>query len=155
MKQYINRDWLYTMYITNNLSQQNIAKLCGVNQSLIHRHLVRFNIPTRKFCGRAGKYCSRWKGGRYKNTQGYILILQKGHLRTNESIHYVPEQILVAEKYLNRYLTKQETIHHINKIKDDNRLENLYLFSNESEHQRYHRNLYLNKIKPITKSNLL
>ncbi len=154
MKQYENRNWLYTMYIENNLSQKSIAKLCDVNQTIIHRRLVRFDIPRRKFCGRAGKYSANWKGGTYKSTQGYIYVLQKGHPRAWKTRPYVPKQILVAEKCLNRYLTKQEAIHHINEIKDDNRLENLYLFPNEAEHQRYHRNLHLKKIKPITKSNL-
>ncbi|MBU1880828.1 HNH endonuclease, partial [bacterium] len=34
---------------------------------------------------------------------------------------------LIAEKILNRYLLKTEVIHHINKIRNDNRPENLYL----------------------------
>jgi hypothetical protein len=152
MKLYTNNDWLYKMYITNDLSQQSIAKICGVNQSLIHKYLIRFNIPCRKFCGRPGIHCHLWRGGKYKTTQGYIYILNRNHLRAIKN--YVPEQILIVEKYLNRLLTKQEAVHHINEIKDDNRIENLYLFLNESEHQRYHQNLRKGNVLPITKSNL-
>jgi len=154
MKQYENRNWLYTMYIEKNLSQKSIAEICGINQTIIHRRLVRFNIPRRKFCGRAGKYSSNWKGGTYKNPQGYIFVLQKEHPRSWKTKPYVPEQILIAEKYLGRYLLKAETIHHLNNIKNDNRIENLYLFPNESKHQQYHQNLRRKNILPITKSNL-
>jgi hypothetical protein len=153
MKQYTNRNWLYKMYIENNLSQKSIAKLCGINQSIISRKLSYFHIPTRKFCGRSDIYCSRYKGGRTKTSKGYIHILSHNHPRVN-SRKYVPEQILIAEKQLNRFLSEKEVIHHINEIKDDNRIENLYLFPSEQEHQRYHQNLRRNNIKPITKSNL-
>lgn len=154
MKQYTNRNWLYKMYVDFGLSQKSIAKICGINQSIISRKLTYFHIPTRKFCGRAGIYCPRWKGGRIKTTQGYIHILNRTHPRSN-CRHYVPEQILEVEKYLKRFLSKKEAVHHINGIKDDNRIKNLYLFTNEIKHQRYHRNLHLGKISPITKSNLL
>jgi hypothetical protein len=154
MKQYTNRDWLYKMYVENDLSQKSIAKLCGINQSIISRSLSKFGIPTRKFCGRSGIHCHLYKGGRVKTTQGYIHILNKEHPRSN-CRHYVPEQILVVEKHLGRFLSKKETIHHINEIKDDNQIENLYLFLSEKEHQRYHQNLRRENIQPITKSNLL
>ena len=154
MKLYTDRNWLYRMYIENDLSQNSIAKLCDVNQTIIHRALVHFDIPRRKFCGRSGIHCHLWKGGRTKTTQGYIHIHLFGHPRTN-CRGYVPEQILIVEKHLNRFLTKTESVHHINEIKDDNRIENLYLFSSESTHQHYHQKLRKHTGLPITKSNLL
>lgn len=72
-----------------------------------------------------------WKGGIVKN-YGYVLIRKLDGSGYNKQSH------LIVEKYLNRLLEKQEVVHHINGIRDDNRLENLYLFSSEKEHQSYH-----------------
>jgi len=79
---------------------------------------------------------ARWKGGRQKTTQGYILIYCPEHPFPTKP-KYVKEERLVAEKCLKRYLTREEVIHHINEIRDDNRLENLYLFPSNSEHSRF------------------
>jgi len=65
--------------------------------------------------------------------------------------HYVRRSRLVAEKYLGRYLTKQEIIHHINNDSSDDHPENLYLFPTTGEHSQYH----FKKSKPKLKSNLI
>jgi len=45
----------------------------------------------------------------------------------------------IAEKYLNRELTKKEVVHHINEDYTDDRPENLYVFPSNGEHTSYHR----------------
>lgn len=81
-----------------------------------------------------------WKGGRTIHQGGYVLLWDETH--PNPSVrHYCFEHRLVMEKHLGRYLERQERVHHINGIADDNRIENLMLFANESEHQKYHQEL--------------
>ena len=82
--------------------------------------------------------------GRIKTKCGYILILKHSHPFCNIS-GYVFEHRLVMEKHLERYLTKKEVVHHKGikyplgcvENKQDNRIENLKLFPNRSEHQAY------------------
>ncbi len=76
-----------------------------------------------------------YKGGRLVR-KGYIYLLAKKH-PNNDRDGYVLEHRLVVEKSLNRFLKKNEIIHHINGIKDDNRIENLELLS-ASEHAKRH-----------------
>ena len=81
-----------------------------------------------------------WKGGRRLSHDGYVLILKHYHPNCDTK-GYVRGHRLVMEEYLGRYLAKKEIVHHINKIKTDNRIENLMLFANNSEHSKYHREL--------------
>jgi len=80
----------------------------------------------------------QWKGGKYKRGDGYIVILCPNH-PFHYPDGYVPEHRLIMEKYLGRYLKSNEPVHHINKIKNDNRIENLIAFISDSAHTRFER----------------
>jgi uncharacterized protein (DUF1330 family) len=87
---------------------------------------------------RKGKNNPRWKGGRMLQL-GYWLVLVPDHPFSTRG--YVREHRLVMEKKIGRYLKKKEQVHHINGIKTDNRIENLILFPNASEHTKHHARL--------------
>lgn len=78
-----------------------------------------------------------WKGGKIICKQGYVYIKNPNHPYCNNQ-GYVREHRLVMEKHLGRVLLPSEIVHHINGIKDDNRIENLMLFSNKGEHNKTH-----------------
>jgi hypothetical protein len=64
-----------------------------------------------------------WRGGRTRHSKGYMYVLV-----SSSPTKYVFEHIVVMEESLGRPLLPDENVHHINGVKDDNRLENLELW---------------------------
>lgn len=71
----------------------------------------------------------QWKGGRIKTSNGYVWVHCPNNPMSNKCHPegYVLEHRLVMSQKLGRYLTKDEVVHHINGIRNDNRVENLFL----------------------------
>lgn len=83
-----------------------------------------------------------WKenGRATKNLNGYVYVKSHNHPNRNKQ-DYIKEHRLVMEKHLGRYLTREEVVHHINGIKNDNRIENLTVFKSSGEHSAHHHKL--------------
>lgn len=100
-----------------------------------HRKDKKFKNEKRN---QKGENNNAWKGGRLKDYAGYIIVRCEGHPRAKGKGQYVFEHVLIMEKYLGRYLRMDEVVHHINKIKNDNRIKNLQLLT-KSQHSSFHR----------------
>lgn len=105
---------------------------CG-NECVVNGHVLR-NGGT-KSCGcyrkeylrsqRGEKNC-QWRGGRFE-TKGYVKVYAPDH--PNATGRYVLEHVKVMSEQLGRPLLPEETVHHKNGVKNDNRPENLELWS--------------------------
>ena len=84
----------------------------------------------------SGKDNPAWKGGKIIDG-GYVYILNPSHPRA-DSGGYVRRADLVMEQVLGRLLTSGEIVDHKNRIRDDDRPENLRLFANQSAHMSFH-----------------
>lgn len=110
-------------------SRLELGRLFGVHENVIKDRLKSNNIPLRSrkeafaFINQTGEKSSNWNGGRFKNSSGYIKIHKPEHPKS--SYNYVYEHHLVWEKENEKLLPDGWVIHHINGIKDDNRIENL------------------------------
>ena len=92
------------------------------------------NLKRTKYCSKKcsdislvhvprGENHPHWKGGTMI-VQGYRYVKAENHPNKN-SRGYVMEHRLVMEQMLERYLTPNEEVHHINGVKTDNHPDNL------------------------------
>lgn len=93
----------------------------------------------KKLRGRSREASKLWRGGRRYHA-GYVMINAGREHPMADKDGYVSEHRLVMSEHLGRVLDSVELVHHKNKVKDDNRLENL-LLTNSSEHRTIHNEL--------------
>lgn len=117
---------------------------CGCNESIPIRNtqgqLARYkhgHNPTSDPPHFRGPKHYHWKGGRNIDKDGYIQIYKPEHPFAGPS-GYVLEHRLVMEQHIGRYLERHEIVHHKNRNRQDNRIENLELISSLSEHRKLH-----------------
>ena len=84
----------------------------------------------------SGEDSAAYTNGKYIDDKGYVKILRPEHPKNIRG--YIYEHRAVMEEYLGRMLQPWETVHHINEIKTDNRLDNLFLCT-VKEHSAIHR----------------
>lgn len=77
---------------------------------------------------RRGPNSPGWRGGKNLSSTGYVLMQAPNHPGA-QAAGYVPEHRLVMEKIIGRFLRPEETVHHINGLRSDNRPENLELWT--------------------------
>jgi predicted DNA-binding protein YlxM (UPF0122 family) len=133
---------LIDLYIIKEMSINEIAKNFNVTQTIIRRRMKEFGIEfrdaevARKMY--SGEKHHSWKGGRRKH-DGYVQIKKPNHPNA-DSCGYVYEHRYLIEQKIGRRLKTEEHVHHVNGIKNDNRLENLQLMTN-IDHIKLHAKL--------------
>jgi len=107
--------------LRNGSPQSNRCRSCAAKINYTRRDKGSFN----------------WKGGRIYSSTGYIEIrLQPSNFfYTMTHNGYIYEHRLIMAKYLGRCLQSWEIVHHRNHIRDDNRIENLQLVSDDRHKQ--------------------
>lgn len=132
-----------TFYVPNY--RKDTAKFCSYGCGGKYRYENDRSIQVAFKHDYNGSNHPQWKGGRTINTQGYVLIYSPNH-PYKDLRNCVRQHRLVMEKHLGRYLLPNETVHHKNGNKQDNRLKNLQLLT-KSEHDILHGKLYSEKAK--------
>ena len=120
---------------------------CGKNFQA-RRKKSKFGLV--RFCSRAcsnGATNKKRREMRIFNTGGYLSVYAPDHPKAYGG--RVREHVLVAEKMLGRYLENDEMVHHINRLRDDNRVDNLFVCEDVLEHR------FLEKVCRILESEFI
>lgn len=128
------------LYWEAELTQGGIAERLGVNRKTIREIMVKYKIPRRSGCAQPkGPQSSLWKGGRYKDTFGYVHVRiypDNPYYSMAYSDGFILEHRLVMAQHLGRPLEPWELVHHRPPgIKDNNRIENLQLTTSKRHHK--------------------
>lgn len=147
-----NREWLYQKYVVEGYSTTDIAAMLGVHFGTVAKWLKKHNIEARGFYEKSERHKKKigeklkernfekhhsWKGGKTYTNEGYVYVKVKDHPYANAN-NCVLEHRLVMERFLGRFLEPYEVVHHLNEKKDDNRIENLFLFYSSKDHSHFH-----------------
>ena len=162
-----DKETLYELYVIRGKPMQEVAYEMGIAVGTVFNYLHKYGINTREahkgFKGKVHSNITKKKigkahkgkivseatrkrmsesakeggiGHKKKRTDGYICIYFPDHPKSNKD-GYIMEHDLIMECLIGRHLNDDEVVHHKNKIRNDNRKENLELMTFQ-EHARLH-----------------
>lgn len=115
-----------------------IAVHFNANPKSVWRTLKESGVEIRRAGARDGQFAReknwRWTGGRSVTSAGYVRLKLAPDdpfvcMATKTRNRHVMEHRYVMAHHLGRPLLPDENVHHLNGVKDDNRIENLELWS--------------------------
>jgi hypothetical protein len=122
---------------------ERYCEVCGKKLTEYQKNCCSLScsaVKSNRMCrGESGK---NYHGGIKRHVEGYTMVLRWEH-PSHDQNGYVYEHRLIMEEEIGRYLESREIVHHLNGQKDDNRLSNLMLFSNQREHQLFHMGVFV------------
>ncbi len=122
-----------TIWAKRRLHYKICACGCGQNFTT-KRSKARFLNGHSKRLYR-GEKSDKWRGG-ITIDRGYVKIYVPTHPKQNRN--YVKRSRLEMEKKIGRFLESWEFVHHINGIRNDDRIENL-MMTTLAEHNHIHK----------------
>lgn len=155
------KEWLYQKYWKEELSIRAIGKLCGIDYNKVRCSMDRLNIPKRtqtearntERClqlsrermrgennhqfGLEGEKNANWKGGRKLDKNGYVYLKKPFHPKASKD-GYVAEHVFIWMNYYQRDIPLSYMIHHEDKNRQNNQIENLTLVDHR-EHTNIHK----------------
>jgi hypothetical protein len=134
LKRWTDKEDALLLRLAKRESLKNVSLILGRDMSEASQRLKRLGFSLRQRTKRVFKHNSRGHG------------LVKGYWQTRKSDGLgnrvvTWEHIDLVESQIGRKLKAGELVHHINGLSADNDLDNLFLCSGLSEHQKIHRSL--------------
>jgi hypothetical protein len=134
--------------LIENYATTTNKKMCellpGKSALAIYKKAYRMGLKRAKeveFLNRSaaqkGEKCNFWNGGVGTTSKGYKTIKAPAHHRADKK-GYVLEHILIFEKETGIAVPKNCCVHHLNGIKNDNRIENLCLMTHSAHTKLHH-----------------
>lgn len=82
------------------------------------------------------RHKTQYPGRKRTSSLGYVLVYLPDNPMADVNGEVYEHRLVLSEE-LGRPLTSDEVSHHINGVRNDNRIENLMYFSSHSEHRVY------------------
>ena len=95
-------------------------------------------IACHGFKHRSAEKHPKWTGGRHTTKDGYVSVHVSASNVRGEKSGRLLEHRLVIENHSGRKLGAEEIVHHLNGIRDDNRLENLEIIKRSADGRTNH-----------------
>ncbi len=151
------KEFLEDLYIKKKMSRKQVAKKLRATDSQINNWFscLDIRLPEEELAlrvnGQSREQVMTFKRQQVRRQQqlahnnthrqyGYVLLYNPSHPYAN-NYGYNQEHRYRIEAYLHRFLTSDEVVHHIDKDRANNKIENLALFFDDREHMSFHRTI--------------